>query len=123
MLELGDTSAGSVVDPGEPERYGLSPGSPGGRSMKPEAPGPGCNCSPDLVVTSGSFGPVGSVFTLVPFRFSPAASARTPYAPYSEFAPGAVDPAAAKVGASAGAEAVVTSPAAGTLLKLLPTVK
>src|ERR1700691_1673334 len=98
MLELGDTSAGSVVDPGEPKRYGLSPASPVGRSMKPEAPGPGCNCTPELVVTSGSFGPVGSVSTLVPFRFSPAASARTPYAPYSEFAPGAVVPVDPKVG-------------------------
>ncbi len=78
MLDPGATSAGSVVDPGEPLRYGLSPVRPVARSMKPDAPGPGCNCWPVLVVTSGSFGPVGSVFTLTPLRFSPAASASTP---------------------------------------------
>jgi hypothetical protein len=44
MLEPGATSAGSLAVPGDPLRFGLSPARPVGRSMKPEAPGPGCSC-------------------------------------------------------------------------------
>ena len=44
MLEPFDPSAGSDAEPGEPLRYGLSPVSPVGRSMNPEAPGPGWSC-------------------------------------------------------------------------------
>jgi hypothetical protein len=78
MLAFGATRAGSVAAPGDPLSSGLSSASPVGRSMKPEAPGPGCSWSPALFVTSGSLGPVGSVLTLWPLMFSPAASVRMP---------------------------------------------
>ena len=78
MLEPAPATAGSLEVPGDPLTFGLSPARPRGRSMKPAAPGPGCNCWPELFVTSGSFGPVGSVSTLWPLMFSPAASLSAP---------------------------------------------
>ena len=85
MLEPAATRAGSLpawpgvpVSPGEPLSSGLSPDNPVGRSMKPEAPGPGCSWSSELFVTSGSLGPVGSVLTFWSLMFSPAASAKMP---------------------------------------------
>ena len=78
MLEPGATRAGSVAEPGDPLTFGLSPASPVGRSMKPGGAGAGLQLRRrELLVTSGSFGPVGSVLTLWPLMFSPAASARS----------------------------------------------
>ena len=50
----------------------------GGRSMKLLLPGPGYSWSPWLLVASVEFGPVGSVLTFLPNRFSPAVSAAKP---------------------------------------------
>src|ERR1035437_6261816 len=50
----------------------------GGRSIKLLLPGPGNNWSPEVFVPSVEFGPVGSVGTFLPNRFSPAASALIP---------------------------------------------
>ncbi len=61
MLDPGLYEAGSLAAPGEPLTFGLSPVRPVGRSMKPAAPGPGWSWTPELLVTSGSLGPVGSV--------------------------------------------------------------
>ena len=80
-LEPGATIAPvrQLSSPGDPvTSEDSSQRRPVSRSMKPAAPGPGCNWLPELSVTSGSFGPVGSVPTLLPLMFSPAASARAP---------------------------------------------
>src|SRR5580698_7475001 len=46
MDEVAVNDAGSAVVPGEPLSAGFSPVRPVGRSMKPLAPGAGCNWSP-----------------------------------------------------------------------------
>jgi hypothetical protein len=43
MLDPEPTKAGSLAVPGDPLMFEFSPVSPVGRSMKPDAPGPGCS--------------------------------------------------------------------------------
>ena len=91
--------------------------------MKPEAPGPGWSCWPELLVTSGSFGPVGSVLHVVAVDVLTGGVGQEPV--------GAVERVGTRSRAARRAEGrlvgrggvgACVSPGAGTLLKLLPIV-